>query len=95
VELSALPLQSLIGPVPDSPDSVRIGKLYQRRTGRHRDAEVDGTICRILARFRAEVLVMIETQPGYRHLRHAQLNRRLPRANPQRGRTVNPPNSAD
>jgi hypothetical protein len=64
VKLSTLPLQSLIGPVPDSPDSVRIGKLYQRGTGRHRDAAVDGTICRILARFRAEALVMIETRPG-------------------------------
>jgi hypothetical protein len=62
-EVVPLPLQGLIGPVADLPDSLRMEETLTARNGRHSDAEVEGTICRILAPFSAEALVMIETRP--------------------------------
>jgi hypothetical protein len=64
VKLCTPPLQCLIGPVVDLPDSFRMEETLAARNGRYSDAGSDGTICRKLARFRAEALVMIETRPG-------------------------------
>ena len=58
-----------MNPVPDVPDSFRMEETLTARNRPSGDAEVDGTICRILARDRPQAWVMIETRPS----RHARL----------------------
>jgi hypothetical protein len=51
----------LIGPVADLPDSFRMDETLAARNSRHSDAKVDGTICRIMARFFRKGWSLIQT----------------------------------